>query len=538
MSYSNKRTRSFTDLPSFECDFCSLTHHTSKQLRNHKRIYKTVNVHVGNENLQEPAMKSAPAQTNIEDVPFDPFQSRTFKASCNFKAGDQGHVYNDNIFTNNTFTTSELFSIGLNDLVTDHGVSTDLHSLLVDLMNMVIRDNDKLKEEYNPKVLHAGPVNTLIKSKTDLKSYEYDICENVCLLFDITKDEDKCSICKAYRYKEIDGDSSLVPVNIMKMMSIGDQLARLLGNDKTRAKLQCRANRQSISNKISDYFDGEEYKTLKEQQLFDSPNDIAIALFLDGFVNQEKSKQQLTIVHDFLYMGYLRLIFFFVSRCTDEYLIQLAIIPGKPKDLDSFLLPIIDEISSLGKHGLIIKKFNGEQIKAKVHMVMASGDIPQVTQFCHHTGHMSNKGCRICEVEGVSPPHGKGKYYQDRCATLRTKDDFVGGYRKTHLFIGSVIFYFSHNISPYDENCRQLLVLVSVMNDHSAADYNNSIPVVTLEATSIYQRLAVISINDIQNQVGLVQTAMDSKKYKVVAPYYIFNEDMKSTAGKLSHIKL
>ncbi|KAL0086416.1 hypothetical protein J3Q64DRAFT_1834229 [Phycomyces blakesleeanus] len=375
----------------------SLTHHTSKQLRNHKRIYKTVNVHVGNENLQEPAMKSAPAQTNIEDVPFDPFQSRTFKASCNFKAGDQGHVYNDNIFTNNTFTTSELFSIGLNDLVTDHGVSTDLHSLLVDLMNMVIRDNDKLKEEYNPKVLHAGPVNTLIKSKTDLKSYEYDICENVCLLFDITKDEDKCSICKAYRYKEIDGDSSLVPVNIMKMMSIGDQLARLLGNDKTRAKLQCRANRQSISNKISDYFDGEEYKTLKEQQLFDSPNDIAIAL------------------------------------CTDEYLIQLAIIPGKPKDLDSFLLPIIDEISSLGKHGLIIKKFNGEQIKAKVHMVMASGDIPQVTQFCHHTGHMSNKGCRICEVEGVSPPHGKGKYYQDRCATLRTKDDFVGGKKATGI---------------------------------------------------------------------------------------------------------
>ncbi|KAL0096990.1 hypothetical protein J3Q64DRAFT_1828079 [Phycomyces blakesleeanus] len=305
-----------------------LTYPTSKQLCNHKRIHKQVNAPVAKENLQEPIMQSASAQTNLEDE----------------------HVYNDNIFTNNIFTTSELFSICLNDFVIDFEVSTDLHSLLVDLMNM----------NTTQKILHAGPVNTLIKSKTDLKSYEYDICENVCSLFDITKNEEECSICKAHRYKEIDGDSSLVPVNTMKMMSLGDQLARLLGNNKTRLKLQYRANRQSISNDMSDYFDSEEYKTLKEQQLFDSPDDIAIALFLDGF-------------------------------------------------------------------------FNGKQIKAKVHMVMTSGDIPQVTQFCHHTGHMSNKGCWICEVEGVSPPHSKEKYYQNHCATLRTKNDFVKGKKATGI---------------------------------------------------------------------------------------------------------
>ncbi|KAL0086205.1 hypothetical protein J3Q64DRAFT_1698060 [Phycomyces blakesleeanus] len=141
MSYSNKRTRSSTDLPSFECNFCSLTYPTSKQLHNHKRIHKTVNTPVAKENLQEPVVQSASAQTNLEDVPFDPFQSRIFKASCNFEAGDQGHIYNNNIFM-----TSELFSICLNNLVTDFGVSTDLHSLLVDLLNTVIRNNDKLKE--------------------------------------------------------------------------------------------------------------------------------------------------------------------------------------------------------------------------------------------------------------------------------------------------------------------------------------------------------------------------------------------------------
>lgn len=57
---------------------------------------------------------------------------------------------------------------------------------------------------------------------------------------------------------------------------------------------------------------------------------------------------------------------------------QLAVIPGRIEDLDSYLLPIVEEIKSLGEHGLIVKKCSGEVIKGRVHMVMATGDIPQV----------------------------------------------------------------------------------------------------------------------------------------------------------------
>ncbi|KAL0074659.1 hypothetical protein J3Q64DRAFT_1704317 [Phycomyces blakesleeanus] len=61
------KIRSSTDLPSFECNFCSLTYPTSKQLCNHKRIHKTFNAPVAKENLQEPVVQSASAQTNLED---------------------------------------------------------------------------------------------------------------------------------------------------------------------------------------------------------------------------------------------------------------------------------------------------------------------------------------------------------------------------------------------------------------------------------------------------------------------------------------
>ncbi|WP_334168683.1 hypothetical protein [Phocaeicola paurosaccharolyticus] len=89
-------------------------------------------------------------------VAFDLSQPRTYRSSCNFQAGDEGHVYGENVFSANTFTTSQLISIRLDELMTSFNVSTDCHSQVVDLMNTLIRDCDKLKEGMiNPKLLDA-----------------------------------------------------------------------------------------------------------------------------------------------------------------------------------------------------------------------------------------------------------------------------------------------------------------------------------------------------------------------------------------------
>ncbi|KAI9327957.1 hypothetical protein BD770DRAFT_334331, partial [Pilaira anomala] len=93
-----------------------------------------------------------------------------------------------------------------------------------------------------------------------------------------------------------------------------------------------------------------------------------------------------------------------------------------------FFCRIVDEIKSLGEHGLIVKKYDGETIKAKVYLVMATGDIPQITKFCHHKGHMAKSGCRICLVQGQGAGPGRGgMYFQSRTAALRTLESFVNG---------------------------------------------------------------------------------------------------------------
>ena len=66
-------------------------------------------------------------------------------------------------------------------------------------------------------------------------------------------------------------------------------------------------------------------------------------------------------------------------RYKDVYTRQIGIIPGpnNPRALlDTFLQPIIDEAKKLSTDGLVVIKDKVEICKAKVFIVMASGDLP------------------------------------------------------------------------------------------------------------------------------------------------------------------
>ena len=108
----------------------------------------------------------------------------------------------------------------------------------------------------------------------------------------------------------------------------------------------------------------------------------------------------------------------------------MACLPGpkKPKDLDSFLTPIIEELNDLSKHGLVIRSADQDTCKAKVHLITASGDIPGVADMIHHKGHTSEFGCRICKVQGRGADNQRnGLYFVDINAALRTKAQFQKG---------------------------------------------------------------------------------------------------------------
>jgi hypothetical protein len=84
-------------------------------------------------------------------------------------------------------------------------------------------------------------------------------------------------------------------------------------------------------------------------------------------------------------------------------LAQIKVIPGKgkPKDLESFLAPVYEELNLLSRVGIKVVTPDHGTILAKVHLMTFIGDIPAETDLIKHTGHMSYFGCRMCVVKGV-----------------------------------------------------------------------------------------------------------------------------------------
>ncbi|OAD74897.1 hypothetical protein PHYBLDRAFT_111204 [Phycomyces blakesleeanus NRRL 1555(-)] len=90
-------------------------------------------------------------------------------------------------------------------------------------------------------------------------------------------------------------------------------------------------------------------------------------------------------------------------RYKKENMMQLAIISGPehPKNIASFLEPIVEDLNALGTTGLWFQT-GGGYVVAKVHLVMATGDTPAVSDLMNLTHHNSQYGCQHCFAQANS----------------------------------------------------------------------------------------------------------------------------------------
>ena len=92
-----------------------------------------------------------------------------------------------------------------------------------------------------------------------------------------------------------------------------------------------------------------------------------------------------------------------MNRFNSDNFLPLGLCPGpsQPKDLDSFLIPFIDELDIL-RQGVIAYD---AQIKSsfllKAHLVLLSGDTPGISKLLHLRGHVAKYPCRACKLEGT-----------------------------------------------------------------------------------------------------------------------------------------
>ncbi|CEJ03076.1 hypothetical protein RMCBS344292_17066 [Rhizopus microsporus] len=168
-----------------------------------------------------------------------------------------------------------------------YGASRELHRKVVGFVSTVIRDNEKLEQRM---IVFFPPdtVDGLMRNTLPIHGHTYDICKNGCKMFKLNdENDDTCNYCGEDQYKP---EESLQPVSTMKIISIVGYLSNMLSNEETRSMLLYRSNREAKNNVYQDIFDGDIYKSLKQQNLFDNDLDITLALFVDDYNPEERQK--------------------------------------------------------------------------------------------------------------------------------------------------------------------------------------------------------------------------------------------------------
>lgn len=168
--------------------------------------------------------------------------------------------------------------------------------------------------------------------------------------------------------------------------------------------------------KIFDVFDGEHYQTLRntkvredaEYQFFDNPDDVALGLSTDGFTVFKRRRRGYSTAWPLIFVNYN---LHPKIRTRLEHVICVDVIPGPKqcKDLNSFLVPLIEEMLELldrvesSKVASDLDNFDGEgaSFVLRAFIIILFGDIPAISKLLAMKGHNAKTPCRTCLIQGV-----------------------------------------------------------------------------------------------------------------------------------------
>ncbi|QRV91910.1 Transposase family Tnp2 protein [Ceratobasidium sp. AG-Ba] len=260
----------------------------------------------------------------------------------------------------------------------------------------------------------------------------YDCCVNSCCCF-LGKHQhcNICPYCAEPRYfptgraRRSFHYSPLIP-----------QLQALFRSPRMLQKLMYRSKVEENPDPdmIQDVYDGEHYRTLRNTQLhpdaeykiLDNPEDLALGLSTDGFTLFKRRRRGLSTAWPLIFINYN----LHPKYCVRlENVICVGVIPGPKqcKDLNSFLIPVLEELLQLEQGVDSIKttpartpeyedhpeEGEGElaEFKLRTFLIMIFGDIPAVSKMLAMKGHNAMVPCCTCYTQGVLCRREKNSVY-------------------------------------------------------------------------------------------------------------------------------
>ncbi|CAE6388809.1 unnamed protein product, partial [Rhizoctonia solani] len=303
----------------------------------------------------------------------------------------------------------------------------DYHRLTVQAFNYKV-DTDvtgrayaKLRRAF-PDRLNDLPMDPALQAQaTKISAYDaHDVhcCVNSCVAFTGGYAHlEHCPWCFEPRYKPHPTHDRLVPRRTFRYLPIIPRLINMYRNRDMARRLRYRSRRRPDPQKISDIFDGQFYQLLLEElvsvdgnllghRFFSRDTDIALGLATDGFGPFKKRDQQcwpLVLVNYNLHPS---------IRTRLENILCLGVIPGpqSPKEIDTFLEPLIDELEELARGVPAFDNLDRQPFLLHAYLIALFGDMPAVAKLMCMKGHNGKVPCRACKIRGVQGPNSTTLY--------------------------------------------------------------------------------------------------------------------------------
>lgn len=225
-----------------------------------------------------------------------------------------------------------ILALRLLDLKCKHNFTNGAYTDILNLINLIEGTDEKTTLYLAEKKL---------SELVDIKLNYVDMCKNSCCAFTgIYVNDLTCQYCGLDRYVNNNSKKKSTQAIYVPLL---DRFRIQYANSERALKLRYRSRREECDNEYSDIFDAELYKELVDEGFFLDERDIALIGSTDGYQIFRQKTDSCWVV-------------MFINanlspdiRVKKENLLISAIIPGpdQPKDFNSFLHPIIEELKIL-----------------------------------------------------------------------------------------------------------------------------------------------------------------------------------------------
>lgn len=260
-------------------------------------------------------------------------------------------------------------------------------------------------------VLSLKKAKSRVAFLSGLEPQYHDCCVNSCCCFvGPNEDLEVCPHCSAPHYQ-----SNGRPQKQFTYVPVIPRLISMFQNPALATKMRYHAHDHiHIPGSVNDVFDGSWYHQLRATNVvinntempfshFSNPRDIALGLSTDGFAPFQRRKTTTWPLILFNYNLPREICF------RKDYIICLGMVPGpkKPKDFDSFLWLLVEELLKLAAGVQAFDSLQAKLFVLRAYLIIVAGDIPAISMVMQIKGHNGYSPCQTCNITGVQVPQAK-----------------------------------------------------------------------------------------------------------------------------------